>query len=256
MTDLDSWDEPPRRLVLDLDGFAGPLDLLLTLAREQKVDLARISLVALVDQFLAFVQRARRLEIDLAAEHLVMAAWLAYLKSRLLLPDPPPEEVAEMEADAAELLDRLTRLEALRVAARRLAARPRLGVDVFARADVEDPFPANDRDAPVRTVTLFDLIAAYARQRRAAQPPLRIAPTGLVSMDEAMAWLDRWLGRVPEWADLMSFLPRRFDDPLERRSACASLFTASLEVVRDGRAEIAQSRPFAPILLKSVGVSP
>jgi segregation and condensation protein A len=254
----DGFDWAPRadaddQLLLDLDGYEGPIDVLLSLARAQKVDLAKISLVQLVDQYLAFVQRAKLLRLELAADYLVMAAWLAFLKSRLMLPVPPEEEEAAFSPQ--DLVFQLQRLEAMKNAATQLLARSRLGVDFFARPIAAPVEATPDPEAPtasVYEVGLYDLLSAYARQHRPAHAQsLRIAPTALDSVELALERLSAWVGRLPEWRDLSSFLPLGMTDGLLMRSAIAATFAASLELVKSGRAELAQSEPFGPLLLRS-----
>lgn len=254
----DGFDWSPRadaseQLLLDLDGYEGPIDVLLSLARAQKVDLAKISLVQLVDQYLAFVQRAKVLRLELAADYLVMAAWLAFLKSRLMLPAAPEEEEATFSPQ--DLVFQLQRLEAMKNAATQLLARSRLGVDFFARPVAPPAQATPDPDAPtaaVYEVGLYDLLSAYARQHRPAHAQaLRIAPTALDSVEQALERLSAWVGRLPEWRDLSSFLPLGMTDGLLMRSALAATFAASLELVKSGRAELAQSEPFGPLLLRS-----
>lgn len=254
----DSFDWTPapvenEQLLLDLDGYEGPIDVLLSLARAQKVDLAKISLVQLVDQYLAFIQRAKKLRLELAADYLVMAAWLAFLKSRLMLPVPPDEEEAAFSPQ--DLVFQLQRLEAMKNAATQLLARARLGIDSFARPPAPPAPPSSDPEAPTATiyeVGLYDLLSAYARQHRPAHAQaLRIAPTALDSVESALERLSAWVGRLPEWRDLSSFLPLGMTDGLLMRSALAATFAASLELARSGRAELQQSEPFGPLFLRS-----
>ena len=254
----DSFDWTPapvenEQLLLDLDGYEGPIDVLLSLARAQKVDLAKISLVQLVDQYLAFIQRAKKLRLELAADYLVMAAWLAFLKSRLMLPVPPDEEEAAFSPQ--DLVFQLQRLEAMKNAATQLLARSRLGIDSFARPPAPPAPPSSDPEAPTATiyeVGLYDLLSAYARQHRPAHAQaLRIAPTALDSVESALERLSAWVGRLPEWRDLSSFLPLGMTDGLLMRSALAATFAASLELARSGRAELQQSEPFGPLFLRS-----
>ena len=235
-------------LVVDLDGYQGPLDVLLTLARQQKVDLARLSILDLADQYLAFIAEARHLRLELAADYLVMAAWLAYLKSRLLLPRAPEDEGPSAAELAADLTLRLRQLQAMREAGERLMRRPRLGSDVFARGEPEDVTPT---ERPVYEVTLHDLLKSYAARRgRTEVGTLRIAPPPLVSMDEALHRLRRVIGGVPDWQVLNRFLPEAFSSDLVRRSAVAATFAASLELVRAGDARLRQDSPFGPIYLR------
>lgn len=247
---------PEDQLVLDLDGYEGPIDVLLSLARAQKVDLAKISLVQLVDQYLTFIQRAKQLRLELAADYLVMAAWLAFLKSRLMLPVPPDEDEAAFSPQ--DLVFQLQRLEAMKNAATQLLARSRLGVDFFARPLAPEPaLPAETVDpetptASIYEVGLYDLLSAYARQHRPAHSQsLRIAPTALDSVELALERLSAWVGRLPEWRDLSSFLPLGMSDGLLMRSAIAATFAASLELVKSGRGELSQSEPFGPLLFRS-----
>jgi segregation and condensation protein A len=247
---------PPETadLVVDLEGYEGPIDVLLSLAREQKVDLTKISILRLADQYLAFISEARRLRLELAADYLVMAAWLAYLKSRLLLPQPPGPDEPSVEDLAAALTEQLRRLEAMQQAGARLMARPQLGRDVFPRG-APDGLPRVL--VPVYEVTLFDLLKAYGdgRQRR-ENTILHIAPPELHSMDDALQRLERILGRVPEWRTLMSFLPPMPGEGVVWRSAIAATFAASLELARSGKIQLRQDKAFGPIYLRSPPESP
>jgi segregation and condensation protein A len=245
---------PDDRLVLDLDGFEGPIDVLLTLAREQKVDLTKIKIVPLVDQYLAFIGRARRLKLEIAADYLVMAAWLAYLKSRLLLPEPPEDEPSGEEM-AANLAFQLQRLEAMQAAGVTLLARPRLGWDVFRRG-MPEIIEADKK--PRYEATLYDLLKAYADQRRRTESVqmLRIAPTALYSVEDALERLQARLGRMPDWEMLVSFLPDDLKDPMVARSATAATFGASLELVKQGKLLLRQLETFGPIYLKAARMDP
>jgi segregation and condensation protein A len=235
-------------LVLDLDGFEGPIDALLTLARDQKVDLRKISILELADQYLAFIARARRLRLELAADYLVMAAWLAYLKSRLLLPEPPADGEPSGAELAAALAFQLQRLEAMQEAGKKLMALPQFGIDFFARGE---PEPAKIIDVPVWDVTLFDLLKAYGTHPgRRKEGMLRIAPLNLFSMDDALRRIGEMLGQVLDWTVLRNFLPDGLDTPLQRRAAIAATFAASLELARNGRVELRQEGNFAPIYLR------
>ena len=252
-TDPSFEEAPPEeRLMLDLDGFEGPIDVLLTLAREQKVDLTKIKIVPLVDQYLAFIGQARRLKLEIAADYLVMAAWLAYLKSRLLLPEPPEDEPSG-EDMAANLQFQLLRLEAMQAAGVTLMGRPRLGWDVFRRGMPE--VIAADK-TPRYEATLYDLLQAYADQRRRTEAvqSLRIAPTALYSVEDALERLEARLGRLPDWEILQSFLPEDLRDPVVARSATASTFVASLELAKQGRLLLRQLETFGPIYLKAAQV--
>ena len=242
---------PPIQLVLDLDGFEGPLDLLLTLARDQKVDLARISILQLADQYLEFVARMRREDLELAADYLVMAAWLAYLKSRLLLPEPPAEDELDGEQMAAMLTLQLRRLEAMREAGEALKALPRLGRDVFARGMPEVIV------GPTRVTWeagLYDLLRAYGEhhKRRARQgTTMLIEASDLYSVSDAVQRLERLFGRLPRWTSLVDLLPPGLKG-LVRRSAIASHFVAVLELTRQGRLELRQEGgTFGPLWLRT-----
>jgi segregation and condensation protein A len=239
----------PVELVVDLEGYEGPIDMLLQLAREQKVDITKISILALADQYLAYISAARRLRLEIAADYLVMAAWLAYLKSRLLLPEPaPPDEPSGADL-AAALTHQLQRLEAMQQAGARLMARPQLGRDVFSRGAPEG-LPRVLK--PVYDVTLYELLRAYGDQRqRKESSVLHIGAPELYSMDDALHRLERVLGRVPEWRMLMSFLPPGLRGGVIERSAVASTFAASLELVRSGKLQLRQERAFGPIYIRS-----
>ncbi len=236
-------------LIVDVDGFEGPLDLLLTLSRTQKVDLRRISVLALAEQYLAFVEKARTLRIELAADYLVMAAWLAFLKSRLLLPPDPTEEGPSGEELAAHLAFQLERLQAMREAAARLMARDQLGRDFFARGVTEEV----ERVRKINyTATLLDLMQGYARLRtRDEFRPYVMDRDAIFTMEQALDRMRKLIGFAGTWTDISSYLPEGFtDDPAKRRSATASTFAASLELVKEGRVELRQSEIFAPIELR------
>lgn len=238
------------QFVLDLDGYEGPIDVLLSLARDQKVDLTKISILDLADQYLEFVARARRLRLELAADYLVMAAWLAYLKSKLLLPEPEGEGEPTGAELAAALAYQLQRLEAMQEAGARLMARPQLGRELFARGA---PEPIRILAKPVYKLTLYELLRAYGSHVRRQQPHmLRIAPMELYSMDDALKRLGDLLGHMPDWTVLTNFLPDELKDGLQRRSAVAATFAASLELVRSGRAQLRQDGTFGPIFLRPV----
>ncbi len=237
----------PQQLVLDLDGYEGPIDLLLALAREQKVDLGRISILALADQYLAFIARQRQLRLEIAADYLVMAAWLAYLKSRLLLPQPPDDDEPSAAALAAVLEHRLRLLEAMQTAGIRLMARPQLGHEVFLRGSPEGLAIV---PVPVYDLSLYELLRAYGQSRRQA-PRLSIEPSAFQSMDDALKRLAPFVGHLADWRELTSFLPPEVRGELFRRSALAATFAATLELVRDGRIELRQDRAFGPIYLRS-----
>ena len=244
----DRTDEPVQ-LVLELDGYEGPIDLLLALAREQKVDLGRISILALADQYLDFIARQRRLRLEIAADYLVMAAWLAYLKSRLLLPQPPQDDEPSGAELAAVLEQRLRLLEAMQTAGSRLMARPRLGHDVFARGMPEELAVIA---VPVYELGLYELLKAYGEsRRRAVEAVLTIEPSAFHSVDEAVERLSQFLGHVPDWRELTNFLPEELRGELFLRSALAATFAATLELARRGRIELRQDRTFGPIYLRS-----
>ena len=236
-------------LVVDVDGFEGPLDLLLHLARNQKVDLARISVLALAEQYIAFIERARRLRLELAADYLVMAAWLAFLKSKLLIPKQPGDEGESGEELAAVLQFRLKRLEAMRDAAARLVNRNRLGRDVFARG-MPETVVVDTRNR--YTASLYDLLTAYAAQRqRQAITSVRIEKRGVWSLKDARDILSRLVGELRDWTALDMFLLRFIAAPGERATAIASSFAASLELVREGEIEVRQDGAFAPLYMRA-----
>jgi segregation and condensation protein A len=241
---------PDEALVVAVDGFEGPLDLLLTLARNQKVDIAKISVLKLADQYLEFVESARGRNLELSADYLVMAAWLAYLKSKLILPQPPSAD-GEPTADemAARLRWRLQRLEAMRQASVRLMGRERLGRDVFGRGM---PEPVKVVKLRTHTDTLYDLLTAYATERvrklggktyRPKQPPV-------LQIEEARERLERMLGKIPDWSSLSRLIPLDWQGGQRRRSALASTLLACLELARDGRVEIRQLKPFDEVFVK------
>ena len=236
-------------LVVDVDGFEGPLDLLLALARTQKVDLREISVLALAEQYLHFVETAKDLRLELAADYLVMAAWLAFLKSRLLLPPDPEEEGPDAETLAAELAHRLQRLEAMREAGAKLMARDRLGRERFVRGAPD----AEVREVHVTyTANLIDLMQAYARLRtRDDFRPYVVDRTDLYTMEEALERLREIVGEAVEWTDIARFLPEGWTAGPRRRSATAATFAASLELVKRGAAEIRQDAPMSPIRLRA-----
>jgi segregation and condensation protein A len=236
-------------LIVDVDGFEGPLDLLLELARRQKVDLHRISILALADQYLAFVEAARKVRLELAADYLVMAAWLAYLKSRLLLPserktdgEPSAEELA------GALADRLRALEAIRRAAQLLMARPQLGRDVFARGAPEDVALVQK---PLWEASIHDLLQAYARRRETqALSRVTIAKRFVWSLGEARAALERLVGQMADWAPLDHYLIQYAVEPAMRRSMSASAFASALEMVREGHLELRQDKAFDKLWMR------
>jgi segregation and condensation protein A len=238
------------QFLLDLDGFDGPIDLLLQLARDKKIDLTQVSMLALAEQYIAFIERARHLRLELAADYLVMAAWLAFLKSRLLLPVQEDEFEPSAEEMAAALAFQLQRLEAMQIAGRRLMALPRRGSAVLARGRPETFAPTGTM--PV-DLSLFQLLQAYGDSRRKAQPPraYRIAPLNLDSVEMALERLSSVLGRLPDWTALSRFLPSHYgESPLKTRAHVAAAFGASLELVKRGAIELRQDTAFGNIYVK------
>lgn len=235
-------------LVVDIAGFEGPLDLLLHLARSQRVDLSRVSVLALAEQYIAFIERARSIRIELAADYLVMAAWLAYLKSRLLIPQQAKDEGPSGEEMASALAFRLKRLEAMRDAGTRLVNRDRLGRDVFARGAPEHIVAEKKSGFDA---SLYDLLSAYAMLRqRQSITQVTIEKRHVWSLADARLILARMVGGLDDWTALDHFLIRYMTSPKERATAIASSFAASLELVREGRLEIRQESAFAPIYLR------
>ena len=230
-------------LIVDVDGFEGPLDLLLTLSRTQKVDLRKISVLQLARQYLLFVEKAKALRLELAADYLVMAAWLAFLKSRLLLPPDPDEELA------AHLAFQLERLQAMRDAAARLMARDQLGRDFFARGQTDE---VQRTRRITYTATLLDLMQGYARIRtRDDFRPFVMDREKVFTMEQALERMRGLIGYAGDWSDLTSYLPDGWSvDPVQLRSATASTFAASLELAKEGHIEIRQTELFAPIQLR------
>ena len=236
-------------LLVDVDGFEGPLDLLLELARRQKVDLQRISILALAEQYLRFVEEARRLRLELAADYLVMAAWLAYLKSRLLLPEPPKGEEPSAADLATALAVRLRRLEAIRTAAEQLADRDRLGREVFARGA---PEPIEVRSIPRWQASLFDLLSAYAHQRQHQfNARVTLHKRRVWSLAEAREALERLIGAAADWTALDAYLAAYVATPEQRATVMASALSASLEMVREGQLLLRQDAPFAPLYARN-----
>ncbi|MEM9341510.1 MAG: ScpA family protein [Pseudomonadota bacterium] len=238
-------------LIVDVDGFEGPLDLLLVMSRTQKVDLRKISVLALAEQYLKFVKQAKELRIELAADYLVMAAWLAFLKSRLLLPPDPADEGPSGEDLAAHLAFQLERLQAMRDVAARLMARDQKGRDFFARGIPEDV----TRVRRVQfTATLLDLMQGYAQIRTKDEfRPYVMDREHILSMEEALERLRPMMAFAGEWADLTSYLPVEWkDEPGRRRSGTAATFAAALELVKAGKAEVRQAETFAPIQMRGV----
>ena len=257
--DVSDWEQDDGQapsagetLVVDVEGFEGPLDLLLALARTQKVDLARISVLALAQQYLDFINEARRLRLEIAADYLVMAAWLAFLKSKLLLPAEQDEDGEPTGEELAQLLAfRLKRLDAMREAAAQLMTRKRLGRDVFARGM---PEPLRISRKSTYQADLYDLLKAYAQQRqRTAVRTWQVRQRTVWSLKEAREELERLLGMTCDWAPLDQLLAEFLVGPELRKTALASGFTATLEMTREGALEIRQARLFAPLLVRRRG---
>jgi segregation and condensation protein A len=248
-TDLPERDPDEPALLIDVEGFEGPLDLLLTLARHQKVDLAKISILALADQYLAFIEAARKLRLELAADYLVMAAWLAYLKSRLLLP-PEQHEPDGISAEemATALAQRLRRLEAIRQVAEQLLNRPQLGREVFVRGL---PEPIAEIKKPEWSATLYDLLSAYAAQRqKRARSFVRLPKRTVWSLAEAREAMERLIGVAADWCALDDYLIAYMVEPAHAATVRASSFAATLELVREGLLEMNQQKAFAPLYVR------
>jgi segregation and condensation protein A len=259
----ESWDAPERldpaedadALILELDGFEGPLDLLLVLARNQKVDLTKLSILRLAEQYLDYIEAARALRLEVAADYLVMAAWLAYLKSKLLLPEKEqPGDGPSGQELAAQLAFRLKRLEAMREALASIMGRKRLGIDLFARG-----MPEGIRivRSSVYQASIFDLLKAYAEQRqRNAVTEVKWGGRVVWSIKQARERLAALLGGEPDWAALDKFLDEYHPSPVLNRTVTASTFGATLELAREGYLEIKQSQPFGPVYLKWLNRAP
>ncbi|MGF1457090.1 MAG: segregation and condensation protein A [Alphaproteobacteria bacterium] len=257
---IDMGDDSPgpsggvsSTLIVDVAGFEGPLDVLLSLAKAQKVDLAKISILELAEQYLAFIAHAKKKSLDLAADYLVMAAWLTFLKSKLLLPDPEPEEEEPTgEELAARLQFQLQRLEAMRDAGAALMTRDRLGRDVFPRGD---PEPLRLRIVRDHKDTLQDLLKAYTRQRtRTIEITYEPVRPPIYAIEDARRRIEAMLGKISDWSSLDMFLPQEIggisSEPGMRRTALASTFTATLELVRDGLMEVRQLSQFGPLFVR------
>ena len=250
-----SDDDDARQLGLfvNLEGFEGPIDLLLSLAREQKLDLAKIAILPLAEQYLSYITTAKELNLEVAADYLVMAAWLAYLKSRLLLPEIGEEGDEEVIDMTDALRYQLLRLEAMQTAAKRLASLPRLGRARFARG-MPEYFSANQR--PLWTATLYDMLAVYGEMRSQDEAQtLTIAATRLYSVQEASGRLRHLLKTAPGWTVLEQFLPPNLKQPLDKRSAIASHFVASLELAKEGVVNLRQQSHYGPIYLRAKEMS-
>lgn len=240
--------------VVDLDGFEGPLDMLLALARTQKVDLTKISILALANQYLGFIEEARKLRLELAADYLVMAAWLAYLKSRLLIPEPAKGEGPTGPELAEVLAFRLQRLQAMRDAAARLMTRHRLGRDVFGRGDPEPIVALAERRFEA---SLYDLLTAYAQQRgKTALSHVTMEHRTVWSLAEAREILERLIGASMDWTPLDTFLIDYLVTADKRATVLASSFASSLELVREGILELHQDRPLGPLLMRKRRADP
>lgn len=259
MAQADDWTKPSpadrmaeEALIIDVDGFEGPLDLLLNLSRTQKVDLRRISVLQLAEQYLQFVNRVAALRIELAADYLVMAAWLAYLKSRLLLPPEPGEAGPSAEDLAAHLAYQLERLSAMREAAARLMARDQRGRGFFVRGQPEG---SSIRKVLRDDASLLDLMRAYARIRtRDDFRPYAFDRDHVFTMEQALDRMRGLLGYMGAWSDLISFLPQGWgSSPARRRSATAAHFAAVLEMAKRGQVELKQTEIFAPLLMRAKG---
>ena len=236
-------------LIIDVDGYEGPLDLLLTLSRTQKVDLRKISVLDLAVQYLMFIERATALRIELAADYLVMAAWLAFLKSRLLLPPDPKEDGPSGDELAAHLAYQLERLQAMRDCAAKLMARDRLGKDRFVRGLPED---VSRRRTIIYTANLLDLMQGYARIRTKDDfRPFVLDRDAVITMEQALSRMRGLIGFTGDWTDIISYLPEDWlNDPQKRKSATASTFAASLELAKEGNIEIRQGELYAPIEIR------
>ena len=235
-------------LVVDVEGYEGPLDLLLTLARQQKVDLSRISILALADQYLIFIEAARKIRLELAADYLVMAAWLAFLKSRLLLPEPATPDGPSAEEMATALANRLRRLEAIREAANRLMNRQQFQRDIFPRGNPESIAEIRH---PRFTATLFDLLTAYSAQRQQrVLATVHLTKRTVWSLSEARASLERLIGMADDWSCLDEYLLSYVVDPSQKATVFASSFAAALELVREGEMELNQKEAFAPLYFR------
>jgi segregation and condensation protein A len=236
-------------LVVDVDGFEGPLDLLLNLSRTQKVDLRKISILDLAVQYLVFIEKAKELRIELAADYLVMAAWLAFLKSRLLLPPDPSEDSPSGDELATHLAFQLERLQAMRDTAAKLMARDRLGRDRFVRGVTEDMMR---RKTVHYTANLLDLMQGYARIRTKDDfRPFVMDRDSVFTMEQALNRMRGLIGFAGHWTDIASYLPEGWsEDPKKRRSATASTFAASLELAKEGKIEIRQEDVFSPIKIR------
>lgn len=258
--DIDEFEMPdPRlaksddiseeeRLIVDIEGFEGPLDVLLALSRTQKVDLKQISILDLVKQYLEFVTQARELRLELAADYLVMAAWLAYLKSRLLLPEEDSDDELSAEEMAARLTYQLARLNAIRERAAILMSRNQIGRDVFARGA---PEPVIVTRHHTYDLSMYELLKAYAEHKtREAVADIRILKRSVYTLDQAIGRLGDMLGLAIDWTDLEQFMPDDIEDEQLKKSVKASMFTATLEMAKVGKADIVQKQTFGPLFIR------
>ena len=250
MTLLSAERIAAETLLLDIDGYEGPLDILLTLARTQKVDLRHISILQLAEQYLGFIETARALRIELAADYLVMAAWLAFLKSRLLLPQGPDEEDPSGEDLAAHLAFQLERLQAMRDAAARLMALDQLGRERFVRGQIEH---MTHRRKIRYSASLLDLMQGYARLRTKDEfRPYAFDREDVYTLDQALSDLRHVIGRHIDWTDLERFLPRQWQNTgKRRRAAVAMTFAAALQLTKEGQVDLRQQTSFAPIEMRA-----
>ena len=235
--------------VVDLEGYEGPIDVLLEMARKQKVDLAHISILALATQYLKFVEAARKHNLELAADYLVMAAWLAFLKSKLLLPDMGNEDEPTGDEMAAALQFQLRRLQAMRDAGANLMSRPRLGMNFFKRGA---PERFKTKITTIYELSLFELLKAYGEQKRRKEGagPMQIESFEIYTVEDALIRLRKLLGPIPAWQNLWDFLPEGLQDGLIIRSAVASTFAASLELAKEGRFTVRQNTTYGSIDIK------
>jgi segregation and condensation protein A len=245
----DAAEADSDALIIDVEGFEGPMDLLLDLARQHKIDLSRISILALADQYIAYIERAQNMRLELAADYLVMAAWLTYLKSRLLIPQPQKAGETEPLDMAQRLAFRLQRLQAMRDAAAKLMTLPQLNYDVFERGA---PEPLVIETQKEYGDTLLDLLKAYAerRQRKMVHQSYTVKKQKTWSIKEARETLERLLGAMDDWGTFDRWLEKYFTQPETRRSVRASSFTASLELAREGVIELRQDQAFQPIFMR------
>ena len=237
-----------KQLVVDVVGFEGPIDVLLTLARDQKVDLTQISILELANQYLAWIAKVRQTNLELAADYLVMAAWLAYLKSRLLLPDLTEEDEHTGEEMAAALHFQLQRLEGMQAVGAKLLARDQLGQEFFARGEPERfGYTSNTEfDADI-----YDLLSAYGdHTRRSKLKTLHIEPSDLYSPDDAIKWLTSMFGSISDWTDLSQFLPHQIKSDIVSRSMMASALVAALQLTKEGQLQIRQTEDYGAVYVR------